>query len=1036
MGSTRAEPFRYRRRGKTRSGTGASSISTPRIFNVLLALACVAPLALVGPAHAAAGDIVTVAGSNGEGQGTTVGQRPSALAFAGPLLYIADTEHNVVRLLDTRTGVERVVAGNGYAPGTGRTPFYPNGDGGPAINAQFELILHLAIGPGGNLYILDMGSSTVRRVDPAGTITTVAGVPTPCCSPSPFSGDGGPATEAPLGVPQGIAVDAAGNLFIADTLHHRIRKVDGSGTITTFVGDGRDTGLVASPLSLAFAGAGDLYFTSGGTVIRRISPTGVITHVAGTGQQGSTGDGGPATAAQVDVRDLAIDSAGNVFTASDLSYVRRIDAATGTISTLPSSVERSRAVAVAVDPTGVLHVADDDVLQVRRVSAIGETVVAGNGTKRFGGDGGPATKAQLAYPFAVALDAVGNQYIADSDNDRIRRVSPSGTVSTLAQLERPTGVAVDGAGRLYVAAHYQQIYRVDTLTGASTLFAGGGTRSGAAADGHPATEADLSIDNSGFAVGMLVDRGGNLVFTESGRNRVRTIDRAGVISTLLAGDDEWRCQIPSPSDPPPPALACPASLAADDAGNLYAGEYIGRRLQRINTTGTVTDLTPALPAGLKPGTLAVDGAGNLLIGDNLAALVTLMTPSGATRVVVGGPSQGFFGDGGPADQARLYRPSGLFVRGADLYIADTGNGRIRKVTGVARPSTTRTVRAWGWNGVGQLGKGTTGDESTPTQVPGLGRVGAVAAGYHHSLAVKGGEVWAWGWNATGQLGNGTTVDSAVPVKVPGLTGITRVAAGAYHSLAVDFSGVVYAWGWNGLGLLGNGTTVDSLVPVRVALPGPADYIAAGQLHSVAQLRNGTAWGWGWNGVGQLGDGTTVDRHRPVRAAGLDGVSYVAAGAHHTLAMKGTGELYAYGWNSFGQLGDGTTVDRSVPVRVPLTVPVRQVAAGAYHTVALVNQAPGRVLAWGWNGLGQLGDGSTTDRRTAVAVTGLEGVTQVSAGAYHSLAVRNDGTVRAWGFNRLGQLGDGTAIDRHRPVEARGLRGAIEVSGGGFHSLGY
>jgi alpha-tubulin suppressor-like RCC1 family protein/sugar lactone lactonase YvrE len=1004
-----------------------------RVFNVLVALACgLAPLVAVPAAHAAAGDIVTVAGSNGEGQATAVGQRPSALAFAGPLLYIADAEHAVVRAVDTRTGAERVVAGNGYAPGPGPNPLYPNGNGGPAVNAQLTTIVDLATDANGNLYIVDMGSSTVRRVDPAGTITTVAGVPTPCCSPSTFSGDGGPATQAQLSAPQGIAVDGRGNLFVADSLHNRIRRVDPSGRITTFAGDGSDTGPVANPLSLAFDGAGNLYFSTGGTAVKRISPAGVISPVAGTGQQGSTGDGGPATAAQVNVKDLAVDAAGNVFIASDTSYVRRISAATGAISTLVGTGARPRAVAVAVDPTGVLHVADDDVFQVRKVGPAGEALVAGNGTKQFGGDGGPATKAQFANPFAVALDGAGNQYVADRDNNRIRTFTLAGTVSTLAQLERPTGVALDGAGRLYVAAHFQQIYRVDTATGATTLFAGGGTRQGEAADGHPATEADLSIDNPDFSVGMLVDRGGNLVFTESGRNRIRKIDQAGTISTILAGDDQWQCASTTPS----PVLACPSGLAADAAGNLYVGEYPTRRLQRINTTGTVTDLTPVLPAGFKPGNLAVDGAGNLLVGDNVAALVVLVPPSGPTRAVVGGPGQGFFGDGGPADQAKLYRPTGLFVGGADLFIADTGNGRIRKVTGVAQPSTTRTVRAWGWNGVGQLGNGTTGDQSTPTQVPGLGPVAAVAAGYYHSLAVKGGEVWAWGWNPFGQLGNGTTVDSAVPVKVPGLTSIVRVVAGAYHSLAVDSSGAVYAWGWNGLGLLGNGTTVSSAVPVRVALPGPADYVAAGQLHSVAQLRNGTVWSWGWNAVGQLGDGTTVDRYRPVQAVGLAGISYVAAGAHHTLAMTGTGQLYAWGWNPFGQLGDGTTTDRHAPVRVPLSVPVRQVAAGMYHTLALVNQAPGGVLAWGWNGVGQLGDGTTTDRWAPVAVSGLEGVTEVGAGAYHSLAVRNDGTVRAWGWNPLGQLGDGTAVDRHVPVEAPAFRGAIEVSGGAVHSLGY
>ena len=350
-------------------------------------------------------------------------------------------------------------------------------------------------------------------------------------------------------------------------------------------------------------------------------------------------------------------------------------------------------------------------------------------------------------------------------------------------------------------------------------------------------------------------------------------------------------------------------------------------------------------------------------------------------------------------------------------------------------STSGSVSGWGYNGVGELGDGTLTDRPSAVQVPNLTGVVGVSAGLDHSLAVRAdGTVWAWGANAYGQLGDGSTTTRPSPVQVPGLTGVTAVAAGAYQSLALRSDGTVWSWGFNALGQLGDGTTTDRRRPVAVAGLTGVKAVATGVFHNVALRTDGTVWTWGWNGTGQLGDGTAIDRHRPIRVASLAGMTSVSAGAYHTVATRGSdGTVWAWGWNGYGQLGEGTTVDHATPTIVAGLTGVVSVSAGYLHNVALTGD--GRAFAWGWNGTGQLGDGTTVDRHAAVVVRGLSGrTTAVSAGPYHSLAIAASGRVAGWGFNGLGALGDGTTTARLTATQVRGSGTALRVSAGGFHSL--
>ncbi len=318
------------------------------------------------------------------------------------------------------------------------------------------------------------------------------------------------------------------------------------------------------------------------------------------------------------------------------------------------------------------------------------------------------------------------------------------------------------------------------------------------------------------------------------------------------------------------------------------------------------------------------------------------------------------------------------------------------------------VWGWGYNVNGQLGNGATGSISTiplPTAV--IANITAIAAGYFHSLALQSnGTVWAWGANGSGQLGNGSTSASATPVSVSGLIEVVALAGGNDHTLALKNDGTVWAWGGNALGKLGNSSTTASSSPVPVTGLTDIIAIAAGGTHSVALKNDGTVWTWGGNNAGQLGNGGTVASSVPVPVSGLTGVRAIAAGNAHTVALQSNGTVWTWGQNSDGQLGNSSTTSGSSPVTVTGLAGVSTIAAGSVHTLALKND--GTVWAWGDNYSSQLGRGIPGDSLVAVDVPTLSGITALASKGTHSLALKSDGTVWAWGWNGSGQIGNGTS----------------------------
>ncbi len=404
---------------------------------------------------------------------------------------------------------------------------------------------------------------------------------------------------------------------------------------------------------------------------------------------------------------------------------------------------------------------------------------------------------------------------------------------------------------------------------------------------------------------------------------------------------------------------------------------------------------------------------------------------------------------------------------ASLPNATTYNGRMVYVTNETKyyyavcgvwsddfSSTPHAIRCdiWSWGSncriVGTVGNGQLGDNTTITKLSPVSVVGGftdwkqISAGFYNSAGVRtSGTAWVWGYNSFGRLGDGTTMSRSSPVSViGGFTDWCGISAGSAVILGIRSNGTAWAFGGqNANGNLGDNTTVSKSSPVSV-VGGFTDWcqVSSGSLHSQALRQNGTAWGWGAGSYGRLGTGNTFNQSSPTSAVGgFTDWCQISAGSYHSLAVRQNGTAWAWGNNTQGRLGDGTTVSKTSPVSVVGGfTDWCQVSGGQAHSLGV--RQNGTAWAWGCNGQGRLGDGTTVSKLSPVSVVG--GFTdwcQISASlGNHSLAVRQTGTAWAWGCNTQGQLGDNNSSPRSSPVSVvGGICDWSQVSAGGIHSLG-
>jgi len=570
-------------------------------------------------------------------------------------LYIADAYDNRIRC------VLAVVGGCGdtshtYAPGDiitlagigvpctifndgpNNNPPYC-GDGGPATAAKIGRPEAVTVSPNaGVIYVTDSRASLIRVIS-GGVINTFAGTPE---SPG-FAGDGGAATAAELQNPGGVFLDAAGNVLIADTNNQRIREVNTSGVINTIMGGGLNDGapatseMLANPYQVAVDANNNFYIADAAnnrvrvvntnpnnsitiaTVV--VPPLGIAT-IAGNGDVGYTGDGGPATQATMDEPfGVAIDASGNIYISdSQNGWVREVSASTGVINTLSATKPVTLPAALAFDKSGNLFIADPPAQVIWEISGSTITQVVGTGQMGYSGDGGPATAAKLDQPSGIAMDANENLYIADSGNNVIRCVSfnaggcgnaasQAGYIYTYAyngvfgfqgdggaalSAERwdPTEVAVDARANLFVGGgQYPVVQRVDALTGTIITVAGNDKDQpsyGFSGDGGAATLANLNN------MGLVIDSNENLLIADNGNNRIREVPLVAVAHTSTSSLTFAAQKVGTSSQPQTVTLT---NIGADD---LFLTS------NSITITGgaagdfSQTNNCPVSPAGLTP----------------------------------------------------------------------------------------------------------------------------------------------------------------------------------------------------------------------------------------------------------------------------------------------------------------------------------------------------------------------------------------------------------------------------------------------------
>jgi len=620
-------------------------------------------------------------------------------------VYVGDMENHTVRKI-TPAGAVSTFAGTpdifGTADGTGAA-------------ARFHFPRGVATDGADNVYVADEGNNTIRKITPDGVVTTLAGR-------AGFSGSGdGIGAAARFDSPVGVATDNAGNVYVADMFNNAIRKVTPAGVVSTLAGtagvfgsaDG--TGAAASfffPRGVVTDGAGNVYVadTSNHT-IRKITPAGVVSTLAGTAGAAGSADATGTAASFRFPRGIATDSAGNLYVSELVNNTIRKITPAGVVTTLAGtaggvgSVDGTGAAAsfnfpssVATDSASNVYVADGN-HTIRKVTPAGVVSTLAGTSGVSGSTDAAGAAARFNSPAGVATDSAGNVYVADSSNNTIRKITPAGAVTTLAgtagvsgssdgtgaaaSFNFPRGIATDGAGNVYVADTSNNTIRKITSSGVVTTLAGTASFSGGSSDGT-GTAASFN-----FPQGLATDSAGNIYVADSDNNTIRKITPAGVVTTLAGTAGVFGSADGTGATA---SFDFPCGIATDSVGNVYVADSGNSTIRKITPAGVVSTLagTAAL-SGSADGTgaaasfnfpfgIAADSAGNVYVADLDNSTIRQITPTGFVVTVVGRARQAEFAPG-PLPGLLAF-PLGVAVSGRSLYIAlNNGVAVVRGLTG-------------------------------------------------------------------------------------------------------------------------------------------------------------------------------------------------------------------------------------------------------------------------------------------------------------------------------------------------------------------
>jgi len=659
-------------------------------------------------------------------------------------IFIAMRDHNIISRVDTRGNITR------YA-GTGESGY--SGDGGKANEARLKIPAGLTFDKKGNLYITDRDNHRVRKVDTRGIITTVIGNGT-----AGFSGDGGKATEAQINLPSGVVVDDDENIYFSDRSNDRVRMVNKKGIITTIAGNGIDgykgdsgpatQAQLSRPFGLALDKKGNLYIADrGNNRVRKVNPQGIITTVAGDGSFFFMGDNGPAYRASVaGPTGVVVDDKGTLYIADrNNNRIRSVDTQ-GMIRTVAgtgqqdyngdSELGRDTSLylpfAVALDPDDNLLIVDRSHYRIRMLDPRRGSVktVAGNGLKMFAGDGGPATGAKLSFPHGLVVDKQDNLLVSDKGHYRIRRITPDGIINTIAgngtrgnigddlpamkaSIYGATNLKLNNNGEMFIVSpsgFTSVIRKVDEKNIMRKVM---GTADEDYLESIANSKYKGRVQTGELAIittfsDIAFDHKGNMFISDRLNHQIRKLSPSGELTTIAGTGESAYYGDGGPATEA--SFRDPSALATDKAGNLYIADGANNMIRKIDTKGIVTTIAgngkhensgdggPAVKASIRNmDYLAVSPEGELHIVGMNSYSVRKITKDGNIVKVAGTGYQGYFGDGGPATKAMFKSPTAIaFDSKGNLYISDMGNNLIRKVDSKGIISTYAGTGTFGW----------------------------------------------------------------------------------------------------------------------------------------------------------------------------------------------------------------------------------------------------------------------------------------------------------------------------------------------------